>query len=89
LVVPITCSKNRRAALRSHRGGHEHLDALAELVDGAVDVAPLPSDLDVGLIHLPAVSDTMPARPGGAGQRRRESLHPAIVADVIALAPRS
>ena len=37
-------------------GGHEHVDDLAELVDRAVHIAPLPGDLQVGLIDLPAVA---------------------------------
>jgi hypothetical protein len=46
----------------------EDVDDLAELVDGAVDVPPPASDPDVGLVHLPAVPDAMPARLGGVGQ---------------------
>ena len=47
-------------------GGHEHVDDLAELVDRAVHVAPLPGDLQVGLIDLPAVADGVAAGPGSS-----------------------
>jgi hypothetical protein len=52
--------------------GDEDVDDLPELVDGAVDVAPLTGDLHVRLVHLPAISDAMSAGPGGVGQQRRE-----------------
>jgi hypothetical protein len=48
--------------------GDEHVDHLAELVDRAVDIAPLAGDLDVGLVDLPAVADGVAAGPGGVGQ---------------------
>jgi hypothetical protein len=51
--------------------GDEHVDDLPELVDRAVDVSPLPGDLHVRLVHLPAIS-ALSARPGGLGQQRRE-----------------
>jgi hypothetical protein len=44
------------------------IDDLAELVDGAVSVAPPAGDLHVGLIHVPAVPDGVPAGPGGLGE---------------------
>jgi hypothetical protein len=52
--------------------GHEHVDDLPELVDRAVDIAPPAGDLDIGLVHLPAVAGGMAAGPGGLGQQRRE-----------------
>jgi hypothetical protein len=62
LVVPIACSKNRwlpwcRAV------GHQDVDDLPELVDGAVDMAPPAGDLHLGLVHGPAISHTLPAGP--------------------------
>ena len=49
--------------------GDEHIDDPPELVDRSIDVAPLAGDLHVGLIHLPAVSDGVPAGPGGLGEQ--------------------
>ena len=63
--------------------GEEDIDDLAELVDGAVDIAPPASDLHIRLIHLPAVPDGVPAGPGGLGEQRREPLHPAVDGDVV------
>jgi hypothetical protein len=45
-------------------GGHEHVDDLAELVDRAVHIAPLPCHIHVGLLDLPAVADGVAAGPG-------------------------
>src|SRR5215216_5785269 len=39
----------------------EYVDDLAELVDRAIDVAPLPSHLHIRLVDLPAVTDSVPA----------------------------
>jgi hypothetical protein len=50
--------------------GDIDVDDLAELVDGAVDVAPVAGDLHEGLVDLPAISHAMPAGPGGVGQQR-------------------
>src|SRR5829696_8686694 len=66
-------------------GGDEHVDDLAELVDRAVDIAPLAGDLHVGLINLPAIPHQVPAWPSGVGQQRREPLHPAVDANVVDL----
>src|ERR671912_1710027 len=57
----------------------------AELVDGAVDVAPLAGDLDVRLVHLPAISHAMPAGSGGVGNQRREPQHPPVDGHVVDL----
>jgi hypothetical protein len=67
--------------------GDEHVDDLAELVDCAVDVAPPPGDLHVGLVHQPAIPDQVPAGPGGVGQQRREPLDPAVDAGVVDVDP--
>jgi hypothetical protein len=53
---------------------------LPELVDRAVDVAPLARDLDIGLIDLPAVTT---AWPGGLGEQRGEALDPAVDGGVV------
>jgi hypothetical protein len=53
------------------------------MVDGTEDVAPPAGDLHVGLIHLPAVPDGVPAGPGGLGEQGREPLHPAVDGDVV------
>ena len=70
-----------RVATRSD----EHVDDPAELIDRAVQVAPLASNLQVGLVDLPAVADGMPAGPSGLGQQRREPLDPPINGDVVDL----
>ena len=48
--------------------GHEHVDDLPELVDRAVDVAPLAGDLEIGLVDLLAIADGVAAGPGGLGE---------------------
>jgi transposase len=65
--------------------GDEDVDDLPELVDGPVDVAPLAGDLHVRLVHLPAISDAMPAGPGGVGKQWREPQHPPVDGDVVDL----
>jgi hypothetical protein len=54
-------------------GGHgispsedEVVDDLPELVDRAVDVAPLTGDLHIGFADLPAVTDGVPTRPAAS-----------------------
>jgi hypothetical protein len=66
-------------------GGHEHVDDLAELVDRAVHIAPLPCHLHVGLLDVPAVADGVAAGPGSLGQQRREPLHPPVGRHVVDL----
>jgi transcriptional regulator with XRE-family HTH domain len=51
----------------------------------AVDVAPVASNLGVGLIDLPASPDGVAAGPGGLGQQRREALDPAVDGGVVDL----
>jgi hypothetical protein len=65
--------------------GDEHVDDLAELVDRTVDVAPLPGDLDVGVVDLPTISHQVAAGSGNLGQQRREPHHPPVDRDVIDL----
>jgi hypothetical protein len=52
--------------------GDEHVDDLPELVDGAVDLAPVPSHVHIGLVHEPTVADGVPAGSGGLSQQRCE-----------------
>jgi hypothetical protein len=69
-VVPMACSKKRRAALAFRRTDteiHRDVDDLAELVDRAVDVPPPTGDLHVGLVDLPAITNSMPTGPGRLG----------------------
>jgi putative transposase len=47
-----------------------------ELIGRTVHIPPSPSDLHVGLVHEPAISDSVPAGADGLGQQRREPLHP-------------
>jgi hypothetical protein len=61
------------------------VDDLAKLVDRAVDLAPLASDLDVGLVGEPAVPDREAGRARRIGQQWCESLHPAVDRDVTSL----
>jgi uncharacterized membrane protein YgcG len=60
-----------------------HVDDLPVLVDRPVQVDPPARDLDVGLVHVPAVADPVPAEPGRVGQQRAESLHPSVHGDVV------
>ena len=74
-------SKNRRPC-RIPLRRDEHVDDLAELVDGAVDIPPAPGDFHIRLICLPTVADDVAAGPGCVSQQRREALHPAVDGDV-------
>ena len=75
-----------------HRGTvpprrEEHVDDLAELIDRPEQVSPGPTHLHVGLIHVPAISDDVPAGPGRLGELRREALDPPVYGDVVDLDP--
>jgi hypothetical protein len=85
LVVPMARSKNRRAPPDVAPRGDEHIDDLAELVDRPVHIPPAAGGLHIGLVDLPAISNTMSARPSSLGQQWREPLHPAIHGDVVDL----
>jgi len=65
--------------------GDEHVDDLAELVDRAGHLAPLPGHLHIRLVHLPAIPDGLPAGTGGVSQQWREPLHPAVDGDMVDL----
>ena len=55
---------------------HQHLDDLAVVIDGAVDVTPHALHLDVGFIDEPADTDRISERVGRVDQDRSETLHP-------------
>ena len=54
-----------------------HVDQRTGAIDGAIEVAPLPVDLDVGLVDVPAPAGlAASASPQTFSQRRRESAFP-------------
>jgi hypothetical protein len=59
------------------------VDDLAELVDGPEQVAPGPSDLQVGLIDAPAITDQVLSGPRGLGELRGEPMDPPVRRHVI------
>src|SRR5829696_1023966 len=65
--------------------GDEDVDDLPELIDRAVHIAPLTRDLHIRLVHLPAATHGVPARPSGVDQQRREPLYPPVDRDVVDL----
>ena len=88
----------RGGAMRPKRGGEEppcggdisvlgdeHVNDLAVLVDGPVDVPPHSGDLDVGFVDEPPVADGTPARTGSVDQLRGESLDPPVQGDMVHL----
>ena len=83
-VRAIARSKKLRAAL-AFRRGHRKTSNLAELVDGPEQVAPAPSDFDVGLIDVPAIAYRVLTGSGGLGELWREPLDPPVDAHVIDL----
>jgi hypothetical protein len=58
-------------------GYEQDVDHLPELVDGSVEVPPVPTDLYIGLVHEPTVADRASQRPRRLDEQRSESLHPA------------
>ncbi len=66
-------------------GGDKHVDDLAELVDGPVDVPPPTGDLHVGLVDPPAGTDRVSARTCSVSQQRRKQQHPPVDGDVVDL----
>jgi hypothetical protein len=85
LVAPIARSKKPVSSLGVPPWRDEHVDDLPELVDRAVDGAPLASHLHVGFVRVPAIANQVPTRPGGVGQQWREALHPPVDRDVVDL----
>jgi hypothetical protein len=68
LVAPIARWKNRWGGRGVSLPGDEDVDDLPELIDRTVDVPPPTGDLHIGLVHLPAVADGVPAGPGSVGE---------------------
>ena len=62
---------------------HEYVDDLPELIDRTQDVPPPTGDPHLGLVHLPAVADGVPAGVSGLGHQRREPLNPPLDRDVV------
>jgi hypothetical protein len=65
--------------------GDKHIDDLAELVDGSVDISSPSGDLHLGLVHVPAVTDPVAAGSSSLGQQRREAPHPPVHHHVVNL----
>jgi hypothetical protein len=63
----------------------EHVDDLAELVDGPEQIAPGPSHLHVGLVDVPPITHHVPASAGGLGELRSEPMHPSVDAHMVDL----
>jgi hypothetical protein len=71
-------------------GGEEEIDGLAVPVDGAVEVFPLAFDLDVRLIHPPALADqALSPFPESGLPFQRELLNSAVDVRIIDHYPRS
>jgi hypothetical protein len=85
IVAPSGLLEEPAGSGRVAPWGDEHVDDLAELVDGLVGVAPPSGDLQVGLVDLPAITDAVAAGPGSLGQQGREALDPAVDGDVVDL----
>ncbi len=64
-----------------------HVDDLAELVDRPEQVAPGPSDLEVGLIDMPAITDGVLSGSRGLGELGSKPLDPPVHGHVIDLDP--
>lgn len=64
---------------------HVHIDDLAVLIHGRVQVTLHTGDLDVGLVHKAAVTHRVTARARSVDQQRCESLCPPVDGDVINL----
>ncbi len=66
-------------------GGEEEVDRLAVLVDGAIQVAPLTPDPDLGLIDADRTAMGLAEGTQPAFDRRRVGQHPAVHGGVIDL----
>ena len=67
--------------------GHIHVNDLVMLIYCSVHVTPHARDLHIGLVHEPAVTNTVSARSSRVDQLRGESLYPPVDRDVINLYP--
>jgi len=61
----------------------EHIDDLAVLVHRPAHVPPHTGNSDVGLVHEPAIADTVPTRARRLDDQRGEALHPTVDGAVI------
>jgi hypothetical protein len=65
-------------------GGEQEVDGLAAPVDGTIEIAPLPPDLDVGFVCSPALADrVLVAFSENCLQFRCEFLNPAVDVGMI------
>ena len=71
--------------MASRRAETNYVNDLTELVDRTVDIAPLSSHLNIGLVHEPAIAHGVPARAGSRRQQRCEPLHPPVHGDMVDL----
>jgi hypothetical protein len=65
-----------------------HVNDLAVLIECPLHVAPHTGNLDVGLVHEPAITDAVATGPRRLDDQRREALHPPIDRDVVDIDPR-
>lgn len=65
--------------------GDQHVDDLAVLIDGPVEVTPAAGDPDVGLVDKPPITARVPEGAGRVHKLRRQGLHPAIDRHMIDL----
>ena len=56
----------------------EELDRIANAVDGAVEIRPLASNLDLGFVHMPLAGDATLAPIEALQQQRRITNGPAM-----------
>jgi hypothetical protein len=66
-VMLLARWKNRRAASLSRRVQAYTSMTCAYWSTARYQVYPPPGDLDVGLVHVPAVADPVPTEPGRVG----------------------
>jgi hypothetical protein len=53
------------------------------LVDRAIQVGPPANDLDVGLVHEPPITESVPRRSREVDELRRERLYPPVHSDMV------
>jgi hypothetical protein len=56
-------------------------------IDRALASTAAAANLHLRLVHGSAISNAMPAGPGGVGKQRREPQHPPTDGDVVGLDP--
>ena len=77
-VYRMPFSKKRWIARRIPLGRQQEVDRLAFLVDGPIQIFPYAFDLDVGLVHPPAMTDHMLVMAEGLFQQRQKPDGPTI-----------